>query len=597
MNITIPLTDFTAGELTPKLEGRIDLPLYMKGAKVLENFIIMSHGGITKRPGSRYLSTLSVGDGRLYSFTTEMGVYLLCFIHQELQIYAVDQDGNGFSGSTVYVETSYTTSETKNLQFAQVENRLYIAAKNHAPACLVNTSSNSFSFSEVSFTTVQGEDQVFESADNYPGCVAFFNGRLWWAGTINEPQTIWASKPFEYESHVIYDTIDYTLNTLVDPDLWVDPEIPQYQTQSFSRNIIDESHAFNLTLSGAESETIQSLTAGKDLIVFSSHSEWVIGRDISPYNIYAIQHTKHGSSPIQAKMVDDAILFIQQGRKIREYYYQDSMGAYHAPDLTFLSDHITKEGIDDFVFTRVPEPLLLVLRSDGSLACCTYNKSAGVSAWTVWIPATGTKFLSIAVTRVGNEDRIFAIHEVIASGVRSLVLFDPIFYDDGFSVYMDCVEACTINTGSVLVPTIKSIYTAGHSLYTNTYYPDTGRPSYSNPYLPDPSTGNGGYPLYIGIPFTCQMQTMRIEPQTFAKLSRIVKVHARVLDSRDFQVGYANTVLLTDIVNTTLFSGNLEIDFLGDSTTDSWVWIVSNNTHPLTILVLIPEIEIIQEAL
>lgn len=56
MGTTFPIqTDFTAGEITPKLRGRVDLQKYNKGLEVCENFIIQPYGGCTHRPGTMFV--------------------------------------------------------------------------------------------------------------------------------------------------------------------------------------------------------------------------------------------------------------------------------------------------------------------------------------------------------------------------------------------------------------------------------------------------------------------------------------------------------------------------------------------------------------
>jgi hypothetical protein len=44
-------TNFTAGELSPRLEGRVDLQKYPNGCKTLENMIVQKHGPASRRGG------------------------------------------------------------------------------------------------------------------------------------------------------------------------------------------------------------------------------------------------------------------------------------------------------------------------------------------------------------------------------------------------------------------------------------------------------------------------------------------------------------------------------------------------------------------
>lgn len=51
------ISNFTGGELSPRLEGRVDIKKYANGLKVCENFTIVPHGGARKRSGTRYVIT------------------------------------------------------------------------------------------------------------------------------------------------------------------------------------------------------------------------------------------------------------------------------------------------------------------------------------------------------------------------------------------------------------------------------------------------------------------------------------------------------------------------------------------------------------
>ena len=52
---TIAFTNFTAGELSPRLDGRTDLGKYFNGCKTLENMVVHPHGAATRRPGTQFI--------------------------------------------------------------------------------------------------------------------------------------------------------------------------------------------------------------------------------------------------------------------------------------------------------------------------------------------------------------------------------------------------------------------------------------------------------------------------------------------------------------------------------------------------------------
>ena len=51
-------TNFTAGEIAPQLLGRGDLTAYGNGAALLRNVFILPTGGVTRRPGLRFVGRL-----------------------------------------------------------------------------------------------------------------------------------------------------------------------------------------------------------------------------------------------------------------------------------------------------------------------------------------------------------------------------------------------------------------------------------------------------------------------------------------------------------------------------------------------------------
>jgi hypothetical protein len=49
------ISTFTAGEISPRLEGRVTIEKYREGLSTLTNMIVQPHGGVTRRPGTEYL--------------------------------------------------------------------------------------------------------------------------------------------------------------------------------------------------------------------------------------------------------------------------------------------------------------------------------------------------------------------------------------------------------------------------------------------------------------------------------------------------------------------------------------------------------------
>lgn len=57
-------TNFTAGEITPRMLGRGDIARYQNGAEIIENGIVLVHGGVKRRYGLRFLREAKLAGAR-----------------------------------------------------------------------------------------------------------------------------------------------------------------------------------------------------------------------------------------------------------------------------------------------------------------------------------------------------------------------------------------------------------------------------------------------------------------------------------------------------------------------------------------------------
>lgn len=106
-------TTFNAGELSPLMDGRVDVAKYNNGCRVMENFIPSVQGPAVRRPGTRYVAEVKNSAQRTWlarfefnstqSFILEFGDYYLRFYtnHGEL-----------LTGSVTAYKTSSTVTMT-----------------------------------------------------------------------------------------------------------------------------------------------------------------------------------------------------------------------------------------------------------------------------------------------------------------------------------------------------------------------------------------------------------------------------------------------------------------------------------------------------
>ena len=83
-------TNFTAGELSPRLDGRTDVGKYFNGCKKLQNFVVHPHGGASRRPGTIFVREVknSAHNVRLIPFEFNVTqTYVLEFGDQYFRIH------------------------------------------------------------------------------------------------------------------------------------------------------------------------------------------------------------------------------------------------------------------------------------------------------------------------------------------------------------------------------------------------------------------------------------------------------------------------------------------------------------------------------
>ena len=199
---------------------------------------------------------------------------------------------------------------------------------------------------------------AFSDTTGHPSCVTFFEQRLVFAGTTNQPQTIFFSKSGDYEN------MDANLGgTVADDD------------------------AIIYTIASNQVNAIRFMTATRTLIIGTAGGEFTVsggGTDsaITPTNILIKKQSNHGAANVDAIAVGNATLFLQRAkRKIRELAYNFDVDGYIAPDMTILAEHVTESGITQMTYQQEPIQIVWGVRDDGELIGLPYQREQQVTAW------------------------------------------------------------------------------------------------------------------------------------------------------------------------------------------------------------------------
>ena len=194
---------------------------------------------------------------------------------------------------------------------------------------------------------------AFSDTTGHPSAVTFFEERLVFAGTLDQPQTVYFSVAGNFEN--------FKAGT-------------------------DASDALIFTIGASDVNVTRYLSSGRNLIVGTSGGEFIVssGSDaaITPTNILIRKQSNYGSADIQPAQIANVTLFVQRAkRKVRELAYEFDTDSYVAPDMTILAEHITEGGIDAISYQQEPDNVVWCVRNDGQLLSLTYRREEKVVAW------------------------------------------------------------------------------------------------------------------------------------------------------------------------------------------------------------------------
>lgn len=190
----------------------------------------------------------------------------------------------------------------------------------------------------------------------WPSCIAFYEGRLCFASTAREPQTVWMSK-----------VDDFTDFGTSDP--------------------IEDTDAINAGISSEEINTIQWIAEGSDLFIGTTAAIRTIGPNtstgtFSPTNIRQKRQTTHGASAVQPVRVGNVAMYSgYYGKDLREAAYSYEVDGYVSQDMSILAEHLLRGGVRQLAYAQTPVGVVWIAQNDGALAAMTYERDQEVVAF------------------------------------------------------------------------------------------------------------------------------------------------------------------------------------------------------------------------
>lgn len=501
-NINFIQTNFTSGEVSPQIEGRVDLAKYGNSAATLNNVFVRVFGGAYRRPGTYYAETtkLSTSAVRLIPFQfSNTQAYVIEAGEKYFRFYK--DSGVLMTTDTVYVEitTPYLAVQLFDLQYAQDADTLYVTHTGHPVMKLTRSSHYLWSLAEVDFVGGPWEEDNLDSGSwmkvssySVGACTVFgsgnasfianHSGSLLRVGTSNGYVRITTAEVATSASGVVVGVLHSASSTAYTNNYafgsWNKksgfPQAVQFYEQrlyfggskadpqtiwgSQSQSYEDftpgsgDSDAVSFTIADNQVNAVRWMSAGKVLAIGTLGGNFLLDSDttsgpVTPTNINIKKETTYGSDLIMPKKIGQATLYVQRNNlTVRELAYDFEEDANLATDITILSDHITKSGIKDTDYQEAPDGIFWVVLKNGKMATLTRLAQQDIMAWSRH--DTQGSFLSIAVIPNGNEDQVWVVtqrscgyHATTTNGyVRMVEYFKPFIQpdDQDDSFYVDC---------------------------------------------------------------------------------------------------------------------------------------------------------------
>lgn len=400
------MTNFSSGEFSPKVGGRIDLEQYYNSCRLLENFIVNAQGNAERTPGTYYVCEVKDSDDKIRLIPFKKSVdtqYVIEFGDLYVRFYK-DHEQIESGGSPYEIVSPYALADLFELQFIQVQNVMYIVHPSYKPRTLTCSGDTSWAFANYAPTA-----DPFTGTDDYPSCICIFEARLIFGATNNDPNTIWGTKSLDFD--------DMTIGT-------------------------GDGDGFSYDL---PCERIRSLTSHENIVANATDGEYFVGTTsglLSPTNIHVRRRTAHGSANIQAVLTGSNTIFVQKNLKtIRSMVYVLANENYIAYDLTGMADHVTGSGVTCIDVQRDPHIIFWAVTKDGELAGLTYSPQLNIMAW--HRKTTDGEIESLAIiTGASGEDEIWISvkREIDGSDVRYIEYFKPRDFgsDQSDCFFVDC---------------------------------------------------------------------------------------------------------------------------------------------------------------
>jgi hypothetical protein len=403
------------------------------------------------------------------------------------------------------------------------------------------------------------EEKVWSTAGvanpgrGWPKSATFYQGRMWFGGSRDRPQTMWGS--------VTNDFFNFDLGTGLDDE------------------------GLDLTLDTDMVNAITAVYAGRHLQIFTTGGEFSIHDiPITPKKSAVRRQTLYGSTNIPPKSIDGSTLFIDRtGKSVREFLFAYAEDAYTSGTVSLLASHLLNSPVDMDVLRgtgKADANYVYFVNTDGTVAVFNTLRAQEVGGWTKWTTQGNFEGVCTVV-----EDVYFVVNE---NGFRHVAKLDDTCFTD-MSHKFDFGANCTNTINGLAHFNGQEVRVVADGVVMETVTPTNGTITLDRQ----------ACKVEVGLNFDVKIKTMPINQDfqdgpTLTRKKRIVRVTANVYETLGVRI---NGELLVDRnlgmpigLAVPPFTGTKVINLLGWSEL-AQIEITQTDPLPLTVLGIGLEVE------
>jgi len=458
---------------------------------------------------------------------------------------------------TGYVKiTGYTNATTVTATVKEDDGGVSVL-----PAQVVGSSNATEKWSLGSFSTTTG----------FPRAIGFYEERLYFAATTDQPQTIFGSVSADFENH--------------------------------TPGIADDS-AINVTIASDQVNVIKHLLPARFLQLLTTSAEFTLSggagsEPVTPTNVNVLRETTFGTGSVKPLRAGNSTILIQKGsEKVKEITFDLDTDGLLGVDLTVLADHLARGGLTDMVWQQEPELLIWFVHNDGRLIGLTYDRANATVGWHEHSLGGSGIVESVTAIPSGAEDQVYlSVKRTINSAtVRHIVFLKSTYFND------DVTDAFFVDSGLTYSGSATTSITGLNHLEGVSVTILADGSAHAN------KTVSGGAitldrsssKVHVGYGYTSSLETLRMEAGAEdgiaqGKIKRIHGVTARFFQTVGAELGpdtnnldrlpFRDSSMNMDEA-VPLFNGDKEISFPSGYDNDAKIVIRQTQPLPMTILAI-----------